>query len=132
MATIVGDVIGPPAAPPPIKYTSSCTEDQRLSTEGKNVSKHCNISKALEEGWEGSIHPPSLVPRWGYDVFLQTIDAKAYKKTHLETMICHASRYCKIKDLTFAHLLLQVHTDFTRQSNLSFFNVYFFDSIEIT
>ena len=29
----------PSAAPPPIKYTSSCREDQRLSTEGKMVSK---------------------------------------------------------------------------------------------
>ena len=29
----------PPAAPPPIKYTSFCREDQRLSTEGKIVSK---------------------------------------------------------------------------------------------
>ena len=37
----------PPAAPPPIKYTSSCRENQRLSTEGKIVSKYCNISKSL-------------------------------------------------------------------------------------
>ena len=29
-----------PAAPPPIKYTSSCREDQKLSTEGKIVSKY--------------------------------------------------------------------------------------------
>ena len=35
----------PPAAPPPIKYTSSCWEDQRLSTKGKIVLKYCNISK---------------------------------------------------------------------------------------
>ena len=35
----------PPAAPPPIKYTSSSREDQRLSTEGKIVSKYCNVSK---------------------------------------------------------------------------------------
>ena len=34
----------PPAATPPIKYTSSCREDQRLSTEGKIVSKYCNVS----------------------------------------------------------------------------------------
>ena len=45
----------PPAAPPPTKYTSSCEEDQRLSTKGKIVSKYCNISKT--PGW-GSIHPP--------------------------------------------------------------------------
>ena len=40
----------PPSAPPPIKYTSSCWEDQRLSTEGKIVSKYCNISKTLGRG----------------------------------------------------------------------------------
>ena len=39
----------PPAGPPPIKYTSSCWEDQRLSAGGKIVSKYCNISKTL--GW---------------------------------------------------------------------------------
>ena len=49
----------PPAAPPPIKYTSSCWEDQRFSTEGKIVSKYCNISKTLGSG---SIPPPLLVP----------------------------------------------------------------------
>ena len=32
----------PPAAPPSIKYTSTCREDQRLSTEGKIVSKYWN------------------------------------------------------------------------------------------
>ena len=37
MATIIGDVTGPSAAPLPIKYTSSCTEDQRFSTEGKTL-----------------------------------------------------------------------------------------------
>ena len=41
----------PPAAPPPIKYR----EDQRLFTEGKIVSKYCNISKT--EG-RGFINPP--------------------------------------------------------------------------
>ena len=46
----------PPAAPPPIKYTSSCREDQRHSTEGKIVSKYCNLSKTQGEG--GSIPPP--------------------------------------------------------------------------
>ena len=35
----------PPAAPPPIKYTSSWYEDQRLSTKGKIISKYYNISK---------------------------------------------------------------------------------------
>ena len=37
----------PPAAPPPIKYTSSCREDQKLSTEGKIVSEYSHISKTL-------------------------------------------------------------------------------------
>ena len=51
----------PPAASPPIKYTSSCWVDQsrspsRLSTEGKIVSKYCNISKTL---WRGSIPTPT-------------------------------------------------------------------------
>ena len=54
----------PPAAPPPLKYTSSCLEDQRLSTKGKIVSKYCNLSKTPGRG---SIHPspPPLGPRLG-------------------------------------------------------------------
>ena len=40
----------PPAVPPSIKYTSSCWEDQRFSTEGKIFSKYCNISKPLRRG----------------------------------------------------------------------------------
>ena len=46
----------PPAAPPSIKYTSSCWEDQRLSAEGKIVSKYCNITLG-----RGSINPPPPV-----------------------------------------------------------------------
>ena len=42
-------IMRPPAAPPPIKYTSSCREDQRRSTEGKIVSKYCNLSKTQGE-----------------------------------------------------------------------------------
>ena len=53
----------PPAAPPPLKYTSSCWEDQRFSTKGKIVLKYCSISKTPGRG---SIHP-LLVPRWGYE-----------------------------------------------------------------
>ena len=48
-----------PAASPPIKYTSSCWVDQRLSTEGKIVSKYCNISKTL---LRSSIHPTRAPP----------------------------------------------------------------------
>ena len=53
-------IMRPPAAPPPIKYTSSCREDQRCSTEGKIVSKYCNLSKTQGEG--GSIPPPYPTP----------------------------------------------------------------------
>ena len=60
----------PPAAPPPIKCTLSCWEEQRLSTEGKIVWKYCNISKTAGRG---SITPPPppatpLVPQWGYEL----------------------------------------------------------------
>ena len=61
MATIVEDVTSPPAVPPPIKYTSSHREDQRLSSEGKIVSKYCNMSKTL-----GGPSTP-LVSQWGYE-----------------------------------------------------------------
>ena len=55
----------PPAAPLPIKYTSPCWEEQRLSTKGKLVSKYCNISKTPGRG---SIHPlPPVEPRQGYE-----------------------------------------------------------------
>ena len=47
----------PPAAPPPIKYTSSCREDQ-----SRIVSKCCKKSRV-----RGFHHPHPLVPRWGYD-----------------------------------------------------------------
>ena len=66
MATMFGD--RPPAAPSPIKYTSSCREDQRLFTEGKIISKYCNMSKTLREFHHRTAStPPALVPRWGYD-----------------------------------------------------------------
>ena len=50
----------PPAAPPPMKYPSSCREDQRLSTEGKIVSKYCNILKNSRGEGGGPSTPPSL------------------------------------------------------------------------
>ena len=46
-----------PASPPPIKYTSSCREDQRLSSKDKTFSKYSNISLTLGRG---SINPPPL------------------------------------------------------------------------
>ena len=48
----------PPAVPAPIKYNSSCREDQRLSTEVEIVLKYCNISKTLGRG----SYTPRLVP----------------------------------------------------------------------
>ena len=46
-----------PASPPPIKYTSSCREDQRLSSKDKIFSKYSNISLTLGRS---SINPPHL------------------------------------------------------------------------
>ena len=54
----------PPAAPPPIKYTSPCREDQRLSTEAKIVSKYCNISKTLGRGSNTPPPPPCTTVGW--------------------------------------------------------------------
>ena len=68
MATMFGD--RPPAAPSPIKYTSSCREDQRLSTEGKIIPNTATYQK-LKGSSITPPHPPAppspLVPRWGYD-----------------------------------------------------------------
>ena len=53
-----------------INYTSSsCRQDQTFSTQGKTISKYCNISKTQGRG---SINPPSPLPllleqRWRYD-----------------------------------------------------------------
>ena len=52
----VGDQVWWRHRPSPIKYTSSCREDQRLSTEGKIVSKYCSESNTQE----GSIKPATL------------------------------------------------------------------------
>ena len=57
----------PSAAPPPIKYTSSRREDQRLFTEGKIVSKYCNTSKT--QGGD-SFNSPPLVPLWGFTLLV--------------------------------------------------------------
>ena len=48
----------PPAAPTPIKYTSSCWEDQRLFKQGKIVSKYSRISKTLGMGFHQPPPPP--------------------------------------------------------------------------
>ena len=50
----------PLAAQLPLKYTSSCSENQRLFAKGKIVSKYRKLRG------RGSF-PPRLVPRWGYE-----------------------------------------------------------------
>ena len=55
----------PPATPPAIKYTSSCREDQRLSTEGKIVLKFCDISKTQGGKVPSTPPPPPLLKRGG-------------------------------------------------------------------
>ena len=57
-----------PAVPPPAKYTPLCGEDQRLSTKGKILLKHCNISKT--KGGV-SINPPPLYQGGGLCVYLK-------------------------------------------------------------
>ena len=102
MVTIFGDVIGPLAAPSPIKYTSSCGEYQRLSTEGKIVSKYCNVSKTLGGGGGHPPHP--LVPRSTVGVWIcmyvrglitRTVLSENNKKnlpsvTNRPTLLCFA------------------------------------------
>ena len=46
----------PAVAPPPLKYTSSCWEDQRLSTEGKESFR--NIAK-YQKTLGGGVHQQS-------------------------------------------------------------------------
>ena len=57
-----------PAAPPPIKYTWFCGENQRISTEGKKSFRN-TATDQKPCGGRGAISlpPPPLVPRLGYD-----------------------------------------------------------------
>ena len=57
----------PSAAPPPLKHTSSCWEDQRLSTKVKIALKYSVLQHIKKSGnWFYS--PPLLyVPLWGYE-----------------------------------------------------------------
>ena len=50
----------PLAAQLPLKYTSSCSENQRIFAKGKIVSKYRKLRGT------GPSSPP-LVPRWGYE-----------------------------------------------------------------
>ena len=50
-------------------YLILLRDRQRLSTEGKIVSKFCNKSKTLGRG---SMKPlPALVPRWGCEFYVR-------------------------------------------------------------
>ena len=55
-----------PAAPPPIKYTRFCGENQRISTEGKSFRNTATDQKPCGGRGAISLHPP-LVPWLGYD-----------------------------------------------------------------
>ena len=50
-----------------VKYTSSCIEDQRLSTDVKIVLKYCKISKTVGRVPSINTPPPPLVPWCGYE-----------------------------------------------------------------
>ena len=54
----------PPAAPPPIKYGSSCWEDETLFNEGKIFSKYSNISKPRGRGSINANPPCTTVRVW--------------------------------------------------------------------
>ena len=58
LATIVRDVTGFQQRHHWAKYTSFSCKDQRLSTEGKIVSKYCNISKTLGREGLHQLPPP--------------------------------------------------------------------------
>ena len=75
----------PLAASPPIKYTSSCREDQRLSTAGKIVLKYCNVPKTST-----FVHPPppppcTTVGVWLYVYVRGLISRNIIKKKNKQT-----------------------------------------------
>ena len=58
----------PPGAPKPIKYTSSCSKDQRPSTKGKIVLRNTATCQKLRG--RGSIHPPPLYHGGGMNLLV--------------------------------------------------------------
>ena len=79
----------PPAAPPTTKYTSPCREDQRLFTEGKIVSKYCNVSKNLGEGFHQTTPPPpkcTTVGVWLW-VYVRGLINQSVQKTQTLTVM---------------------------------------------
>ena len=81
----------PPAAPPPIKCTSSCKEDQRPSTEEKIVLKYCNKPKTLG-GMVSSTTP--LVPRWGY-VYVRGLNSGYRLDWSIVSMVLVVSQFSR-------------------------------------
>ena len=61
----------PPAAPPPINCASSCWEDQRLSSDGKIVSKYCNLPKNSGGGVLQTPPPPLTTVGVGICVYVR-------------------------------------------------------------
>ena len=79
-----------PASPPPIKYTSSCREDQRLSSKDKIFSKYSNISLTLGRGSIKPPPPPPFVPRWRVwlSVYVQASKHKDWNKVKTKVLQC--------------------------------------------
>ena len=94
----------PPEASPPTKYTSSCWEGQRLSTDGKIVSKYCNISKTLGRG---SINIPPPPPCTTVGIWICAYVRGLKKRQLLYYKVCQ--------------LLLQIATEHTYLFNVSRF-----------
>ena len=80
----------PPAAQPPIKYTSSCWENQRLFAKGIIVSKYHKL-----RGRGPS--PPPLVPRWGYELRVRPrvkVVNNFLVVNHFCFSLCSSWKYC--------------------------------------
>ena len=74
---------GPPAAPPPITYTSPSWKDQRVSTKGNIVGS-------------GSINPLPFVSRWGMDLRVRQGLTMCLEATRLILTIANATA-CVLK-----------------------------------
>ena len=89
----------PQAAPPPMKYTSSWWEEQRLSSKSKIVSKYCNLSKTLGGGPSTNYHPPS--PLY-YDGGINLRVRPRVKKE----LFCFKMKACRERAFTFSIKIL--------------------------
>ena len=75
----------PPSAPPPIKYSSSCWEDERLFNMTQNLFEVLQYIKNLRERFErrqpptpNHPFPPPFVKRWAVRVWLASLYLLAY------------------------------------------------------